>query len=62
MKFYEFSTSAKSPDQLRMDGLKAAKDKAGKALQAEKQRQKVAKALKALNAAKLVKPTLPNVQ
>ena len=45
-----------------MDGLKAAKDKAGKALQAEKQRQKVAKAQKALNAAKLVKPTLPKVQ
>lgn len=45
-----------------MDGLKAAKEKASQALQAERQRQKVAKAQQALNAAKVAIPTLPNVQ
>ncbi len=62
MKFSEFGTQTKSPEQLRMDGLKAAKEKAGQALQAEKQRQKVAKAQQALNAAKLANLTPPNVQ
>jgi hypothetical protein len=62
MKFSEFGTQIKSLEQLRIDGLKAAKEKAGQALQAEKQRQKVAKAQQALNAAKLANPTPLNVQ
>jgi hypothetical protein len=62
MRLSEFGTQIKSPEQLRMDGLKAAKEKAGQALQAEKQRQKVAKAQQALNAAKLANPTPPNVE
>jgi len=62
MRLAEFATKTKSPDQLRMDGLQAAKEKAGQALQAEKQRQKVAKAQQALNAAKVAIPTPPNVQ
>ena len=45
-----------------MDGLKAAKEKASQAMQAERQRQKVAKAQQALNAAKVAIPTPPNVQ
>jgi hypothetical protein len=60
MRLNEFGTQTKSPDQLRMDSLKTAKEKAGHALQAERQRQKVAKAQKALNAAKQATP--PNVQ
>ena len=62
MRLYEFGTQTKSPEQLRMDGLKAAKEKASQALQAERQRQKVAKAQQALNAAKVAIPTPPNVQ
>lgn len=45
-----------------MDGLKAAKEKASQALQAERQRQKVAKAQQALSAAKVAIPTPPNVE
>lgn len=45
-----------------MDGLKAAKEKAIQALQAERQRLKVAKAQQALNAVKVAIPTPPNVQ
>jgi hypothetical protein len=60
MRLSEFATQTKSPEQMRMDGLKAAKEKASQAMQAERQRQKVAKAQKALNVAKQVRP--PNVQ
>ena len=62
MRLKEFGTATKTPEQLRLDGLKAAKEKAGQAVQAEKQRQKVANAQKALNAAKLATPKPPNVQ
>ena len=62
MRLKEFGTATKTPEQLRMDALKAAKEKAGQAVQAEKQRQKVANAQKALNAAKLATPKPPNVQ
>ena len=38
----------KTPEQARIEGLKAAKERAAIALQAERQRQKMAKAQKAL--------------
>ena len=44
--------TAKTPEQLRLDSLKANKDRAADALSAERQRQKVAKAKKALAAAR----------
>ena len=50
----------KTPEQLRLDSLKANKDRAAGALAAERQRQKVAKAQTALTVARLYKP--PNVQ
>jgi hypothetical protein len=61
MRLHEFTNQSKTPDQQRMDGLKAAKDRANQALQAEKQRQKVTKAQQALNVAKLTKPAMPIV-
>ena len=51
----------KTPEQQRIDGLKAAKDRAADALAAERQRQQVAKAQKSLAAARLPKPTKPIV-
>jgi hypothetical protein len=50
----------KTPEQLRLDSLKANKDRAADALTAERQRQKVAKAQTALSVARLSKP--PSVQ
>ena len=47
----------KTPEQQRIDGLKAAKDRAVDALAAERQRQQVAKAQKSLAAARQPKPT-----
>ena len=41
----------KTPEQARIEGLKAAKERAAIALQAERQRQKIAKAQKAINSA-----------
>jgi len=52
MKFNEFATQTKTPDQLRLDSLKATKDKAAQAIAAERQRQQVVKAQKALTVAK----------
>jgi len=40
-----------TPEQLRIVGLTAAKDRASQVLQAERKRQKVAKAQKAMSAA-----------
>ena len=57
MRFKEFGTQSKTPEQLRVDGLRAAKDKAAKALADERQRQKVAKAQKSLAAA--MAPKIP---
>lgn len=57
MRLKEFATQTKTPEQLRIDSLKAAKDRAARTLAAERQRQQVAKAQKALTAAKL--PTQP---
>ena len=45
----------KTPEQLRLDSLKANKDRAADALTAERQRQKIAKAERALTAAKQVR-------
>ena len=42
----------KTPEQLRLDSLKANKDRAADALAAERQRQKLAKAQQALTAAR----------
>lgn len=50
----------KTPEQLRLDSLKANKDRAADALAAERQRQKVAKAQAAFSVARQSKP--PNVQ
>jgi hypothetical protein len=51
----------KTPEQLRIDSLKASKDRAADALSAERQRQQVAKAQKAIAAAQQPKPIKPNV-
>ena len=50
MRFVEFSTKPlkaikpKTPDQARIDGLRQQKERAGKALKAERERQKIARA------------------
>lgn len=56
MRFNEFVNSTKTPEQLRVDALKGAKNKADKALADERQRQKVAKAQKNLFVARAPKP------
>ena len=52
MRLKEFATQTKTPEQLRIDSLKANKDRAAQTLAAERQRQQVAKAQKALIVAK----------
>ena len=59
MRFNEFANPTKTPEQLRIDSLKLAKDKATKSLAAERQRQQVAKAQKSLATARQVKPNVP---
>lgn len=46
------TSKPKTPEQLRLDSLKANKDRAADALTAERQRQKLAKAQQALTAAR----------
>lgn len=46
------TTKPKTPEQLRLDSLKANKDRAADALTAERKRQKLAKAQQALTAAR----------
>ena len=48
----------KTPEQLRIDSLKATKDRAADALSAERQRQQVAKAQKSLIAARQIRPNV----
>jgi hypothetical protein len=48
----------KTPEQLRIDNLKATKDRAADALSAERQRQQVNKAQKALAAARQIRPNV----
>ena len=54
MRIYEITQAKpvlpKTPEQARIEGLKAAKERAAIALQAERQRQKIAKAQKQLSA------------
>ncbi len=59
MRFDEFATQTKKPDQLRLDSLKATKDRAAQAIATERQRQQVAKASKKLAAVKRIKPISP---
>jgi hypothetical protein len=59
MRLNEFTTQTKTPDQLRIDSLKVAKDKAAQAVQAERQRQQVAKAQRALTVARQPNPPQP---
>ena len=58
MRFNEFATAIKSPEQLRVDALQAARDKAAKALADERKRQKVVKAQK--NLAVAMAPSVPS--
>jgi hypothetical protein len=51
----------KTPEQQRIDSLKATKNRAADALSAERQRQQTARAQKALAAATKPKPFAPNV-
>lgn len=51
MRFNEFATQTKTPEQLRIDSLKAAKDRASQSLQAERKRQQVARAQKTIASA-----------
>lgn len=59
MRLKEFTTKNKTPEQQRIDALKANKDRAAGALAAERQRQQVAKAQKSLTAARQIKPNVP---
>lgn len=61
MRIHEVIAKPKTPEQLRLDSLKANKDRAASALTAERQRQKVAKAQRALTTARRAANTL-NVQ
>jgi len=56
MQINEVVSAPKTPEQQRIASLKSAKDRAGDALAAERQRQKVSKAQRALIAAK--KPSI----
>jgi len=61
MRLKEFATQTKTPDQLRIDSLKATKNQAAQAVAAERQRQQVTKAQKALIVAKQsAQPKPPN--
>ena len=50
---------SKTPEQLRLDSLKATKQKASDALTAERKRQQVSRAQKSLTAARQVTPNVP---
>ena len=51
----------KTPEQQRIANLQAVKDRAANALSAERERQQIAKAHKAIAAAQQPKPIKPNV-
>ena len=55
-------TTPKTPEQQRIASLQATKDRASDALANERQRQKIAKAQKAMTAASQIKVIAPNVQ
>jgi len=48
MQINEVVSTPKTPEQQRIDSLKSAKDRAGDALAAERQRQKIGKAQRSL--------------
>jgi hypothetical protein len=52
MQIHEVISAPKTPEQQRIDSLKSAKDRAGDALAAERQRQKVSKAQRSLQQAR----------
>jgi hypothetical protein len=51
----------KTPEQMRLDSLKANKDRAADALTAERQRQKISKAQKVVSAVQQSTSVTPNV-
>jgi hypothetical protein len=59
MQIHEVVIKSKTPEQQRIDSLQASKDRAADALAAERQRQKISNAQKALSAARqsALKPT-----
>jgi hypothetical protein len=61
MQIHEVISKPPTPEQQRIDSLKSAKDRAGDALAAERQRQKIGKAQRSLQQARqlAVKPA-PN--
>jgi len=59
MKIAEIAHKPTTPEQLRIDSLKATKDRTAAALTAERKRQQVARAQKSLTAAR---QATPNVQ
>lgn len=50
MRFNEFASAAKTPEQQRIEGLKAAKQRAADALANERKRQQITKAQSKLSA------------
>lgn len=62
MRLHEFATQPKTSEQLRIDALKTAKDKANANLAAERKRQQVAKAQKKLASAQRIPVPSINVQ
>ena len=61
MQIHEVVIKPKTPEQQRIDSLKATKDRAADALAAERQRQKISKAQKAVTAAQQSTSITPNV-
>ena len=61
MKIAEIANKPPTPEQLRIDSLKATKDRAADALSAERERQQIAKAQKAIATATKLKPIAPKV-
>jgi hypothetical protein len=59
MKIAEVTNKPPTPEQLRLDSLKATKQKASNALTAERKRQQVARAQKSLAAATQATPNVP---
>jgi hypothetical protein len=59
MKIAEVTNKPPTPEQLRLDSLKATKQKAADALTSERKRQQVARAQKSLAAATQATPNVP---
>lgn len=62
MRLHEFITKPKTPEQLKLDTLKTAKEKANAKLAAERKRQQVAKAQQKLTTVQQIKIPRLNVQ